>query len=362
MKVPSPVFGRDAELAELNEFLRPESHSPAALVLEGEVGIGKTTLWRAGIEMASSSYRILAGRATAAESEVPFAKLAELLDERAAGVLPKLPLPQRRALEVALLLAEPGKAAPHPHAIATGFLGAIRLLAAEGPLLLALDDAQWIDQPSRRALEFLVRRLTEEPVRFLIAGRDDGGQGAAFGLVRAFPDERVSRIRVGPLSLGALHEVLHRRLGLTFPRPTLRRIAEASGGNPLFALEIARYLSTSREVDPAEPLPFPPTLQEVVSERLAGLSGEAREALLIVALAADPTVQLIGAALPGDPWERLRPALELEAVELTGERIRFSHPLLASATEAGADLGRRRQAHRHLAGVVPELEERAFHL
>src|SRR5919201_6562070 len=145
MKDPSSVIGRGAELAALNGFLRAEGHSAGALVLEGEAGIGKTTLWRAGIEMACSSYRVLVARAAASEVESPFATLAELLDERAAGVLPNLPLPQRRALEVALLLTEPGEAAPQPHAIASGFLSAVRLLAAEGALLLALDDVQWID-------------------------------------------------------------------------------------------------------------------------------------------------------------------------------------------------------------------------
>jgi DNA-binding CsgD family transcriptional regulator len=360
---PSSVIGRDAELAALNQFLGAERASPAALVLEGEVGIGKTTLWGAGIEMASPSYRVLAARASASEADFPFGKLAELLDEWAEVVLPKLPLPQCYALEVALLLAEPGEHGPHPQTIATGFLGAIRLLAAESALLLALDDVQWVDRPSRRALEFLVRRLKGEPVKFLLAGRDVGDGSGSFDLVRALSGERVTRLRVGPLSLGALHELLHSRLGLAFPRPTLRRIAEASGGNPFFALEIARSVSTRHgDVDPGEPLPVPKTLHDVVSDRLEGLPVAAREALLIVALAADPTVQLIRTALPGDPWERLRPALQLEAVELNGDRIRFTHPLLASATEAGADLGLRRDAHRRLAGIVPEPEERARHL
>lgn len=363
MPYPPPVIGRDAELAELNAFLRPENNSPAALIVEGDAGIGKTTLWRAGIAMASPSYRVLSARATASEADFPFGKLAELLDGWAETFLPKLPLPQRHGLEVALLLAEPSEDAPHPQTIATGFLGAIRLLAAESALLLALDDVQWVDRPSRRALEFLVRRLKGEPVKFLLAGRDVPDQIGPFDLVRALPGERVSRIGVGPLSLGAVHELLHTRLGLTFPRPTLRRIAEASGGNPFFALEIARTVSSRHvDVDPGEPLPVPETLHDAVSDRLEGLPIEAREALLIVALAADPTVQLIRTALPGDPWERLRPALQGEAIELNGDRIRFTHPLLASATEAGSDLGRRRDAHRRLAGIVPEPEERARHL
>jgi DNA-binding CsgD family transcriptional regulator len=363
MKPVRTVIGRDVELAALREFLSSDSELPAALILDGEAGIGKTTLWHAGVEIAQASHQILAAQAAPSEAELPFASLSDLLGERAAQVLPKLPLPQRRALEVALLLTEPVGPAPHPRAIATAFLNVVRLVAAKAPVLVAVDDLQWIDSPSRRVLEFLVRRLEGEPVALLIARRTERAESPPLGLVRAFPEQRVTEVRIGPLSLGALHEVLRARLGLTFARPTLRRIAEASGGNPFFALEIARAVSSSgRRVDAGEPLPIPETLDDLISDRIAGLPAETREALLAAALAAAPTVEVVGAALPDDPWERLRPALDAGAIEIDREQIRFTHPLLASATEVRADLGQRREMHRRLATVVSEPEARARHL
>jgi DNA-binding CsgD family transcriptional regulator len=363
MKPVSTVIGRDVELATLREFLSSDRELPAALILGGEAGIGKTTLWHAGVEIAQASHQVLVAQAASSEAEFPFASLSDLLGERAAQVLPKLPLPQRRALEVALLLAEPGEDVPHPGAIATAFLNVVRLIAAEAPVLVALDDIQWIDPPSRRVLEFLVRRLEGEPVALLVARRTEREESPPLGLARAFPEKGLAEVRIGPLSLGALHEVLRARLGLTFARPTLRRIAEASGGNPFFALEIARAVSSSgRRIDPGEPLPIPETLDDLISDRIAGLPAETREALLVAALAAAPTIEVVGAALPDDPWERLRPALEAEAIEIDREQIRFTHPLLASATEGRADLGQRRDMHRRLAAVVSEPEERARHL
>jgi DNA-binding CsgD family transcriptional regulator len=363
MKPVSTVIGRDVELAALGEFLSSDRELPAALILDGEAGIGKTTLWHAGVEIAQASHQILVAQAASSEAEFPFASLSDLLVERAAQVLPKLPLPQRRALEVALLLAEPGEHVPHPRAIATAFLNVVRLIAAEAPVLVALDDIQWIDPPSRRVLEFLVRRLEGEPVALLVARRTERDESPPLGLARAFAEKRLTEVRIGPLSLGALHEVLRTRLGLTFARPTLRRIAEASGGNPFFALEIARAVSSSgRRIDPGEPLPIPETLDDLISDRIAGLPAETREALLVAALAAAPTIEVVGAALSDDPWERLRPALEAEAIAIDREQIRFTHPLLASATEARADLGQRRDMHRRLAAVVSEPEERARHL
>jgi DNA-binding CsgD family transcriptional regulator len=157
--------------------------------------------------------------------------------------------------------------------------------------------------------------------------------------------------------------MLRARLGVTFPRPTLRRIADASGSNPFFALELARAVSRKgREVDIGEPLPVPTGLHDLVADRLARLPDGTREALLLAALASEPTVEIIRAALAGDPWKRLRPAAEADAIEFDGARIRFTHPLLASATEAGVDAGRRRDAHRRLAELVVEPEERARHL
>lgn len=105
--------------------------------------------------------------------------------------------------------------------------------------MLAIDDVQWLDAPSAHLIRFAMRRLGVEPVRVLVARRGDGRGRAPLELECALP-ERVARVSVGPLSLGALHELLRTGLGVSLARPTLRRLHEVSGGNPFFALEIAR--------------------------------------------------------------------------------------------------------------------------
>ena len=168
------VVGRQQELADLDRFLAADDGLPAALVLEGEAGIGKTTLWRSAVVAASDSYFVLSAQPVAAEAELSHASLADLLEPCVAEVLPVLPRPQRRALEGALLLVEP-EADPQPRAVAAGFLSVLRELAREQPVLVALDDVHWLDTSSRAVLEFAFRRLRNETVAVLVSARADAG-------------------------------------------------------------------------------------------------------------------------------------------------------------------------------------------
>jgi DNA-binding CsgD family transcriptional regulator len=362
MKSPA-VIGHEFELAALNEFLASQKlHT--GLVFVGEAGIGKTTLWRHGLEVAGGAgHQTMAIQATASESALDFAVLSALLQESTAELLPELPLPLRRALEVALLLAEPGPETPQPRAVAMAFLAMLRLAARNRHVLVAIDDEQWIDAASRAALEFAIRRIKDERIRFLLTCRSERDDEATVRLDHAFSSEQLVRVQVGPMSPRAIHEVLRNRLEATFAPPTLRRLTEASAGNPFFALELARAIA-SHGSDPAidEPLPLPKTLRAILTDRLHALPQSARDALLIASLASDPSVSLIARTLPGDGWRRVRPAVDAEVIELEGERIRFVHPLLASVAQASVDLGRRRHAHRLLADVVLDPAERALHL
>ncbi len=337
---------------------------PRALLVEGEAGIGKTVLWREGLEAAATeSFRILRAEAAAAEAELAFTLLGDLLGGDVAGVLGELPAPQRRALEVALLFDDPGSARPGPRTIGMAVAGVLGLLASERPLLVAIDDVQWIDAASRAALEFALRRIRLEPVVLLLTRRGGPGDPPPLGLSRVMADDAFTRLAIGPLSLGALSELLRTRLGFSCPRPTLRRIAEDSGGNPFFALEFASAMRRHGvRIEPGNPLPLPGTLQDLVGDRVAALPRRSREALLVAALAFEPTVGLVGRALAGDPWERLGPAVQADAIELHGEVIRFTHPLVTSVVRATAEGRSRGDAHRLLAGVVAAGEERAWHL
>lgn len=224
------IIGRERELAELARLLSTLPSGPFALVFEGEAGIGKTTIWEAGLAaVGEDSVPLLVTRAVEGEMRLSFTGIGDLLADLLDDVLPALPEPQRDALEVALLLARPKRRAPDRRAVANAFLGALRLLAERGPLVVAVDDAQWLDAPSASALSFALRRLSEEPIGFLLTLRTPS-PGIEW-LERPPPGVRVERVQVGPLSLAALQRLLRTRLGEVPPRLALRKVQEACGGN-----------------------------------------------------------------------------------------------------------------------------------
>ena len=183
------IIGREEQLAELRGFFDAVDRAPAACLLEGEPGIGKTVLWRAGLELARErDLRVLTAIPATAETRLSFAALADLLGPVLGDVLASLPAPQRRALEVALLLDDAAGSPPDHRAVAFAFLGAIRALSREGPVVVAVDDIQWLDGPSAFIVEFALRRLREEPVVFLLTLRT-GGEPAPLELERSLPQD-----------------------------------------------------------------------------------------------------------------------------------------------------------------------------
>src|SRR5262249_54152472 len=148
----------------------------------------------------------------------------------------------------------------------------------DAPLLVAIDDLQWLDPSSSAALAFALRRLGAARVLLLLSWRRVDGM-AASGSARPLGADSVQRVPIGPLSVGALPRLLRDRLGRPFPRQTLLRIHERSGGNPFFALEVARALD--HEMDPLQPLPIPATLEELLRVRISGLPDDTHEALAI---------------------------------------------------------------------------------
>src|SRR5206468_710903 len=205
-----------------------------ALLIEGEPGAGKTALWQHAVSSARArGIRTLIARPVEVETALSFAALVDLLDPALPQVLPRLPMPQRRALEIALLLL-PADAPPDPRALATALLNALRALAEESPVVIAIDDAQWLDASSQAVLAFAARRLTHERVSFLLTRRSDG-IGAALDL-EASLDPRLEHLVPSPLSLGALNRLLQLHFGRLFSRPLVRRLREVSAGNPFFTL------------------------------------------------------------------------------------------------------------------------------
>ena len=357
LAAPSEIVGRDEELAAVECFL-DDPDGATVLLVEGEAGIGKTTVWNAAVGLgARRSFRLRTCRAANSEARLSYAVLGDLIDTR--EELAGLPPPQRRPLEVALLLAEPGPAAPEPRAIGVGVLGLLRRLSEEAPLLVAIDDAQWVDPASAAALDFAVRRLRDEPVRVVVAVRPGGG-----GLDLHLPPERLQRVELGPLSLGALQRLVRSRLGAPLTRSTLERVHGAAAGNPFYALEIARSLRRAGvQPEHGQPLPVPADVRELVRERIATLPGGAQEVLEIAAVEPGADLPMLRAVTGHDDLTFGLEAARLAGViELSGDRIVFDHPLLASAVYERLLPEPRRRLHRRLADAVSDPEHRARHL
>jgi DNA-binding CsgD family transcriptional regulator len=348
------IVGRESEFAALGEFLEPES-SARALVLTGAPGIGKTTLWEAGVEVARErGLRVLSARPNGAEARLSFAALIDLFDGVETGALPGLSAPQRAALEVALLRAEPTRVPPQPHAIALGLLNGLRALAAGGHVLVAIDDVQWLDPPSADALAFAARRCDGEAVAFLLARRP----GRRSALERAL-EGSLERLEVGPLTLGATRRLLSDRLGLSLSRHVLRRIVDSTLGNPLFALEVGRTLVEHGPPDMGQDIPVPDAVEDMLGTRVARLSGPVRRVLLAVALSGDLRMAELDAVGDADAADN---ALDAGLLLVDGDRVRASHPLLAAAAKKRSRRRDRRELHLALAGAVADDELRARHL
>jgi DNA-binding CsgD family transcriptional regulator len=352
------IVGREHEFASIHTFLDQGEEGLAALVLEGEAGIGKSTLWLAGVEDAHArGFRVLSARPAEAERGLAHVVLSDLFEGVLDEVLPALPAPRRHALEVALLLDEASEQPVDPRTLGVAVRTALQALAARTPLVLAVDDIQWLDPSSTSALAFALRRMAGDRVLLLLARRLVEGEPP--GLERALEAESVQRLPVGPLSVGALHRFLRDRLGRPFARQTLLRIHETSGGNPFFALELARALGA--DVDPLQPLPVPETLEELVRTRLAGLPAPTREALELASALGAPSVSLLERA--GIALDALEAAIDAHVIERENGIIRFTHPLLSSVLYQGlSSREERRSLHGRLAAIIDDPLVRARHL
>ena len=351
------LIGRDEELQRAQQFLEAVQTGARTLLIAGDAGVGKTSLWEAALSRAhSAGLQALVARPTEAETSFAYAALGDLLGAHP-EVLADLPSPQRRALEIVLRMVERGEP-PDQQTVALATLAALRTLGRKSPVVLAVDDVQWLDRPTSAVLAFAARRLTDEPIGLLIAERTAGAAPAPLGLDRLPAGDRLDRLDLTPLTLGAVQRLLHQRLGWVPSRPVLHRVHELSGGNPFFALELGRALQAgSLHLEPGERLPV--TLDALVGARLNGLPAAARRGLAVAASMAQPTLQVV-LAVAGD--DALADAERAQIVEVHEGTVHFAHPLLASGAYAATDPAARRALHAAIAERVSEPEERARHL
>jgi DNA-binding CsgD family transcriptional regulator len=360
------VVGRDEELASINGFFDDVADGPTALVFTGEAGIGKTILWEAAVEAAQQRLiRVLTCRGVEAEASLSFAALSELLAPVLSETLSSLSAPRRRALEVALLLEEPGEVTPDALVIGLALVEVLQELATRQYVVVAVDDLQWLDSASAGVLQIALRRLRDEPVGLLATARAAPDLSITVDVDRCVTESRLRRLAVSPLDLGALYHLLRGRLDLDLSRPELVRVQEATAGNPFFALEVGRELARRQtRIEPGQPLPVPTSLRRLLGDRLSRLSPKTREVLLLAACAGRPTIDVLAAA-HGDRAEAidaLDEAAAEGAVEPDGGRVQFAHALFASVLHEQMSPRRRRDVHRALASAVSDIEDRARHL
>jgi DNA-binding CsgD family transcriptional regulator len=360
--VSADVIGRGAELAAVDRFLERAASGLASLLIDGDAGIGKTAVWRASLDRArQQGARVLRSAPAESERSLTLGGLTDLLSDVTAEEMAALPTVQRHSLEIAVLRAEPSGQLPDQRTLSVATATLLRHLANERVLLLAVDDVQWLDDASTSILTYAIRRLADRRVGVLLAIRGTP-PAATMDLVAGVPEQQRDELRLGPLSLAALHQLFLARSGRSFPRLVLVRIEAASGGNPFYALEIARALAESHPpVTPGERLPIPETLGALVEARIGALPTATRSALLLAAVAAEPTLDTLRRADPSSP-EALEAAFDAGIGWVERQSVRFAHPLLAHAVISSTSPAELRRANATLARTATSDDARARHL
>lgn len=298
----------------------------------GEAGIGKTTVWHYGLaEARDRGYRTLASR----PGEDDWVRPDTLIRDVMAG-----------GADLAEVLAE----SADPNAVALGLLRAVRELAAETPVVLAVDDLPWLDQASLHHLRFLLRRVTDLPVALLATARTWDPAGEADGGVQQIRELR--ELELGPMPATELRAVLSEEVE-SLPRTELERLHRESGGNPLFALELARASGSGR----------PTSAQAAVQARLAEVSPQVRTLLELIAVGGPANLSRLARVLGGDAEDAAREAVRRRlAVVEEDFTVRCVHPVVASAVVAALDPLTRRDLHRRCLELSVDPLERAVHL
>lgn len=325
-----PFVGRHWESGQLREVV---AAGGAARVVVGEPGIGRTALLRHLAD--STPHRVVWVRGSQLETELPYSGVAQLLTALA-EYFPKVPVARRRALEIALALAD----GPTPGALAV-CLGALSVLGAAArrePLLVLVDDLQWVDPESRRLFAYVGRRLDRERMALVMALRDEPDA--------ELPDLPV--LRMGGLDLADCH-LLARAYGLPAQHDEVAAVADATGGNPMALIEtLTRFPRPTGDLTVEVGTAMLPAWRGV----LARLPAPTRDALVVLASARPATVEAVLAEL-GLSLRDLEPA---ERLGLLTDGLRLRHRLLGPVLTAAAPAATRKAVHLALAAHVgPEL-------
>ena len=336
----SELIGRQSELDYVERFVGDVRTGTHGLVVFGEPGIGKTALWRHAIARCrEAGCQLLITRPSEEEMPLSGCGLVDLLEESAVD------LDRLRAEEDPL---ECGRTV----------LEALRRLAASGPTVVAIDDLQWLDSVSARALRYALRRADREPLGVLGTARS--AQPDPLGIRETLPPGRSETVELGPLSLGALRRLLSGTVA-AISRPALAQIHSLSGGNPLYALELARAMPDGRR---STDIALPGSLRTALEHRLDALPARLEPVLEAVSALGATSVQSLRNLLPESDVDAILEAAIAEQVLALDEdlSVRFAHPLLGSVVYTSLSPLARRSLHARLAAQATEPDVRARHL
>ena len=348
------LLGRKRECEVLERLLdAARGGHGGVLVVHGEPGVGKTALLEYAVE-AAQEFRVARTAGVEGEMELAYAALQQLCSP-ILELTERLPQPQRDALAVAF--GHSAGPAPNPFLVGLAALGLLSEAAEEQPLLCVVDDAQWLDRASARALAFVARRLLAEQIALVFGARQLGDALAGF-----------PELHVGPLGHRDAHALLESALPARLDAQVLERIVVETHGNPLALLELPRGLTPTQLAGgfglPAA-LPLSARIEESFTRRLARLPVDARRLLLVAA--ADPVGDLAlvwrAAQRLGIP-ESAAQTVESDGLVAFGAGVVFRHPLVRSAVYRASGADERSEVHRALAEATDpaiDPDRRAWH-
>jgi DNA-binding CsgD family transcriptional regulator len=339
--VPTLV-GREEERRRVEHYVDSVPSGAAPLVIVGEAGIGKSTLWTHGVARARAhGYAVLRSRPTEDECREPAAGLADLFDRLDA---------RHGALRTSVAAVVAADTPPVERGRRT--LDCLRELAAPGPVLLAIDDLQWLDAVSAKALRFALTRLSDEPVGLLATARvpTTGFPPAP----PTFPDAEL--LHVGPMRVSALRRVLS-AVTAAITVPDLMRAYQLSNGNPMLAIELVRSWERRGPTSDIPPL-------RALADRVSGLDPDAAAVARALAVGGPQPAPVI-AVVSGvaDLQAAVRAGVQAGILHVEDDfTIRYSHALYASAVLGSTTALERAALHARLAATVTDPDVADRHL
>ena len=344
--------------AQVEAFLDAVPHRSVTLVIDGPAGIGKSYVWNGVVDEAvRRDWLVLSAHPSQAETRLVGSALIDLLSSIDDSTLHQLPEPQYTALSAALLRASPSEAEADPHAIAVSVSTLVRQLGSDHVLVIAVDDVQWLDPETAAVVAFVLRRLPAEGVGVALSYRTEPGSRAP-DLIAELGGAQL-HCPVGPMDVDTIERVVTQHLATRVPGPALQRAVDVSGGNPLYAIEVARALVSAGGSTSYDQVRLPPTLTEVIGQHLRALPQPARLALAAAAALTRPTVAHLR---PLGLDTALVAAERAGLAHVAGAEVRFEHPLFAAVAYDDLVGSERTLLHTRLAQVVDGPEERARHL